>query len=49
MQQAIPVGVSLTRDILSKIDVERGDVSRSCYLRRLVEKAYAKKNVGGAT
>lgn len=41
MQKSIAVGVSLTKDILSKIDNERGDISRSLYLRRLVNKAYA--------
>jgi hypothetical protein len=41
MQQSIAVGISLTKDILSKIDNERGDISRSLYLQRLVQKAYA--------
>jgi hypothetical protein len=41
MQKTIAVGISLPKDLLSKIDVERQDVSGSRYLQRLVEKAYA--------
>ena len=43
MQKSIAVGISLPKDLLSKIDVERRDVPRSRYLQRLVEKAYAVK------
>jgi metal-responsive CopG/Arc/MetJ family transcriptional regulator len=44
MQKSVAIGVSLTKEILAKIDTERGDISRSCYLRRLVQKAYAGDN-----
>jgi len=46
MQKSIAVGISLPKDLLSKIDVERRDISRSRYLQRLVEKAYAVKILG---
>jgi hypothetical protein len=46
MQKSIPIGVSMTKDLLSKIDLERGDVSRSRYLQKIVEKAYAVKALG---
>ena len=40
MQNYISVGISLPRKIMKKIDVERGDISRSRYLLRLLEKTY---------
>jgi hypothetical protein len=46
MQKSIAIGVSMTKDLLSKIDLERGDVSRSRYLQKIVEKAYAVKPLG---
>jgi len=41
MQKTIGVGVSMPRNIVSKIDAERGDVSRSRFLLRLLEKVYS--------
>lgn len=43
MQQSIAVGISLPKEIMSKIDSERGDVPRSRYLLRIVEKLYLDK------
>ena len=40
MQTSISVGISLPRKIMKRIDVERGDVSRSRYLLRLLETVY---------
>jgi metal-responsive CopG/Arc/MetJ family transcriptional regulator len=43
------IGVSIAEDILAKVDQDRGDVSRSRFLQRLLEQAYAlreKKEVG---
>lgn len=40
MQSSIAVGISLPREIISKIDNERGDVSRSRYLLRIVQRVY---------
>jgi len=40
MQSYISVGFSLPRKIREKIDVERGDISRSRYLLRLLERVY---------
>jgi hypothetical protein len=37
MQKAVAVGVSLTKEILAKIDTKRGDVPRSRYILRLIE------------
>ncbi len=37
MQSSISVGISLPRKIMSEIDTERGDVSRSRFLLRLLE------------
>ena len=38
MQEHKQVGISFPKDILSKIDVERGDISRSRYILRQLEK-----------
>jgi hypothetical protein len=40
MQTKIGVGVSMPRKMISKIDAERGDISRSRFLLRLLEKVY---------
>jgi hypothetical protein len=40
MQKYNSVGISLPKEIISKIDSERGDISRSRYLLRLLEKPY---------
>ena len=39
MQSTICVGISLPKEILKKIDGERGDVSRSKYLLRIIERS----------
>jgi hypothetical protein len=38
MQKYNSVGISLPKEIISKIDSERGDISRSRYMLRLLEK-----------
>lgn len=40
MQYYKATGVSLRKEILSKIDSERGDISRSKYLQRILERYY---------
>jgi hypothetical protein len=40
MQSSIAVGISLPKDIVSKIDSERGDISRSRYLLKILERNY---------
>jgi hypothetical protein len=37
------VGLSIPEDVLDRIDKDRCDVSRSRYLLRLIEQAYAQK------
>ena len=44
MSDKTSVGVSLSRDILQRIDAERGDIPRSPFLERLLEQAYAQKD-----
>lgn len=43
MQQNIAKGISLPKDVLRKIDSMRGDIPRSKYLLRILEK-YVKYN-----
>jgi metal-responsive CopG/Arc/MetJ family transcriptional regulator len=31
------IGITLTGDVIEKIDVERGDIARSRYILRLIE------------
>jgi metal-responsive CopG/Arc/MetJ family transcriptional regulator len=38
MLDKISIGISFPKEIVSKIDTERGDISRSRYLLRIVEK-----------
>ena len=45
MQQTIAVGISLPKKIMSQIDSERGDVSRSRFLLRLIERQSTVSNV----
>ena len=37
MQDKIPIGISFPKEVISRIDSERGDVPRSRYLLRIVE------------
>jgi metal-responsive CopG/Arc/MetJ family transcriptional regulator len=39
MQRIISVGISFPKNVLTKIDSERGDVPRSRYLLRVLENA----------
>jgi hypothetical protein len=39
MQRIISVGISFPKNVLAKIDSERGDVPRSRYLLRVLENA----------
>ena len=36
-------GISLPTEVMHKIDVARGDISRSRYLLRLIEKVYGEE------
>lgn len=38
-------GISFDKDILEKIDKERGDVPRSKYLTKVLKKEYTIKNI----
>jgi hypothetical protein len=40
MQYYISVGISLPKKIVTKIDYERGDIPRSRYVLRIIEKLY---------
>ena len=41
MQKCIAIGISLPMKLMEKIDVDRGDVPRSRYVLRILEKQYA--------
>jgi hypothetical protein len=36
-------GISIPTDLLSKIDTDRGDISRSRYIVRIIERLYFNK------
>ena len=38
--ESVIISITLPKDILAKIDQTKGDVNRSRYILRLVEKAY---------
>jgi metal-responsive CopG/Arc/MetJ family transcriptional regulator len=39
MQKSISVGISFPKKVIEKIDEERGDISRSKYLLRILERS----------
>jgi hypothetical protein len=45
MQSNFVLGISLPRQIIRQIDSERGDVPRSRYVLRILEKQYALKGI----
>jgi metal-responsive CopG/Arc/MetJ family transcriptional regulator len=45
MQNTIPVGVSLPERLLKQVDALRGDVTRSKYLQRLLEKIVLEEKI----
>ena len=40
MKRYISTGLSLPTELIQKIDSERGDISRSRFLLRIIERAY---------
>ena len=44
MQFHQSVGISFPKTILTKIDLDRGDISRSLYVLRIVERVYLKED-----
>ena len=40
MQDCIATGISFKKDLISKIDSERGDVPRSKFIQRILERYY---------
>jgi metal-responsive CopG/Arc/MetJ family transcriptional regulator len=44
MQNMIAVGISIDKEILAEIDKERGDVSRSRYLLKMLRAGLLQKN-----
>jgi hypothetical protein len=40
MQSSIAVGISLPTNVIKKIDAERGDIPRSRFVLRILEKVY---------
>lgn len=40
MQSSIGIGISLPKDLMQKIDIDRGDIPRSRYVLRMLEKQY---------
>jgi hypothetical protein len=41
MQSNIAVGISIPKEVLKHIDAKRGDVPRSKYLLRILERTYS--------
>ncbi len=47
MQRSIAIGISLPKKVMEKIDVDRGDIPRSRYVLRILEKQYAFEGKNG--
>jgi hypothetical protein len=45
MQNCTTVGISFKKDILTKIDTDRGLIPRSIFLRKILEQTYSKVEV----
>jgi hypothetical protein len=43
-EDTISIGISLPKEIITKIDAERGDVPRSRFLLRVLQKMYVDKS-----
>lgn len=50
MKKNSPMGLSIPNELIQRIDSERGDVSRSRFLLRLIQRAYLlqEKENGGS-
>jgi metal-responsive CopG/Arc/MetJ family transcriptional regulator len=40
MRNHIAIGISFTKELIAKIDKERGDIPRSRFIQRILEKKY---------
>jgi hypothetical protein len=49
MSEVITIGISFPKEIVSKIDTDRGDIPRSRYLLRIVEQKYQGQEPGERT
>jgi|GEM_PF-570450 len=45
MTDITPVGISLPAEIISKIDMERGDIPRSRYILRILQDTYSQRKL----
>jgi hypothetical protein len=45
MQSSIGIGISLPKEIMKKIDIDRGDIPRSRYVLRMLQKQYGFKQI----
>jgi metal-responsive CopG/Arc/MetJ family transcriptional regulator len=43
LKNSYPIGISLPKEVIKKIDAERLDVPRSRYILRLIENVYKKE------
>jgi hypothetical protein len=47
MEHRIPIGISLSEEIVYRIDKRRGDIPRSRYIQRALEKLCRTRGRGG--
>lgn len=40
LRKNIPFGLSLSRELKNSIDIERGDISRSKYIQKIIERNF---------
>jgi len=43
-RKSVSMGISFEQDMLDRIDADRGDVTRSKFIQRLIEQAYAARD-----
>jgi metal-responsive CopG/Arc/MetJ family transcriptional regulator len=49
MEESVVTGLSIRKELLAKIDAERGDVSRSRFMSKLMEQGLENRDKGKAT
>jgi len=49
MEESVVTGLSIRKKLLARIDVERGDISRSRFMSKLMEQGFENRDKGKAT
>lgn len=48
MDKKVPIGISLKKELVERIDANKGDLSRSLYIQRMILKALGDESDRGS-